>query len=161
MKITSMTLPGFCLINIMTIPYAFSAQNVSIEQRLNQLELRLQQAENRAAVAEQKNAQLATQLKQTEAGSHQAQQKVEDLETRTQKIEKITPDDNGYFELHGYARSGMMTNHNARHSQGGPFMTRPGKLAAQLAVWGTSRTPMSKSIWRKNSAWIMARPPAL
>lgn len=47
----------------MAIPYAFSAQNVSIEQRLNQLELRLQQAENRAAIAEQKNVELADSVK--------------------------------------------------------------------------------------------------
>lgn len=75
MKKTSMTLPVFCLINIMAIPYAFSAQNVSIEQRLNQLELRLQQAEQRAAAAEHKNAELAIQLKQTKEGSQQAQKK--------------------------------------------------------------------------------------
>lgn len=136
MKITSITLPGFCLINILTIPYALSASNISVEQRLNQLELRLQQAENRAAIAEQKNAQLATQLKQTEEGSHQAKKKVEDLETRTQKIEKITPDDNGYFELHGYARAGMMTNHNARHTQGGPFMTPAGQTGGAIGRLG-------------------------
>ena len=136
MKISSMTLRGFCLINIMAIPYAFSAQNVSIEQRLNQLELRLQQAEQRAAAAEHKNAELATQLKQTKEGSQQAQKKVADLETRTKNIEKITPDDNGYFELHGYARAGMMTNHNARHTQGGPFMTPAGQTGGAIGRLG-------------------------
>lgn len=109
MKITSATLIGFGLINFLAISPGIAASKLTVEQRLNQLETRLQQAELRASIAEQKNAQLNAQVQHVEQQSQQAQQASQDLAQRTSKIEKITPDDNGYFELHGYARSGMMT----------------------------------------------------
>lgn len=91
MKITSMTCISLGLIHLFIIPYAYSSQNLNIEERLSQLELRLQKAESRAALAEQQNAQLVSQLKQTEQESQQAIKTVEGLEARTQRIEKITP----------------------------------------------------------------------
>ncbi|HAU5635259.1 carbohydrate porin [Citrobacter amalonaticus] len=136
MKITSMTCISLGLIHLFTIPYAYSSQNLNIEERLSQLELRLQKAESRAALAEQQNAQLVSQLKQTEQESQQAIKTVEGLEARTQRIEKITPDEDDYFELHGYARAGMMTNHNARHTQGGPFMTPAGQTGGAIGRLG-------------------------
>ena len=39
MKITSMTCIGLGVVNLFAIPYAFSSQNINIEERLSQLEL--------------------------------------------------------------------------------------------------------------------------
>lgn len=136
MKITSTALISFGLINLLTIPYAFSANNLTIDERLNQLEIRLQQAESRADFAEKKNSQLAAQLKKSEGTSQETQKNIQGLEERTQRIEKITPDEDDYFELHGYARAGMMTNHNARHTQGGPFMTPAGQTGGAIGRLG-------------------------
>ena len=58
MKIITATLLGIGLANSLIIPSAQSAGKLSIEERLTQLELRLQQAESRANIAEQKNVQL-------------------------------------------------------------------------------------------------------
>ena len=54
MKIITATLLGIGLANSLIIPSAQSAGKLSIEERLTQLELRLQQAESRANIAEQK-----------------------------------------------------------------------------------------------------------
>lgn len=119
MKLFSAKLISLALVNVLTIPYAISSQQLSVEERLNQLEHRLQQSEFRAAAAEQENVQLRQQLRQNIQDMEKTQKIAKDLDQRTQKIEKNTPDDNGYFELHGYARSGLMTSQNARHAQGG------------------------------------------
>nr|WP_246579829.1 carbohydrate porin [Candidatus Sodalis endolongispinus] len=68
MKITSSTLIGFGLINFLAISPGIAASKLTVEQRLNQLESRLQQAELRASIAEQKNAQL-TRRYNTPSGS--------------------------------------------------------------------------------------------
>ena len=117
MKMTSAAFIGCGLINILSIPHVFAASNLTIEERLNQLESRLQKAESRANLAEQQNVQLHAKIQLTEQQSQRAQKATQDLEKRTKQIENVTPDDNGYFELHGYARSGMMTTQNARHAQ--------------------------------------------
>lgn len=136
MKIITATLLGIGLANSLIIPSAQSAGKLSIEERLTQLELRLQQAESRANIAEQENVQLQSQISLAEKQSQQAQKTSSDLEKRTAKIEKITPDDNGYFELHGYARSGMMTSQNARHAQGGAYLTPAGQTGGAVGRLG-------------------------
>lgn len=136
MKIITSTLLGVGLVNLLSAPCVYAANKLSIEQRLNQLESRLQQAESRAIAAEQKNIRLEAQITAAERQSQHATLTSEALEKRTEKIEKITPDDNGYFELHGYARSGMMTSQNARHAQGGPFLTPAGQTGGAVGRLG-------------------------
>lgn len=136
MKMTSAAFIGCGLINILSIPHVIAAPGLTIEERLNQLELRLQKAESRATIAEQKNEKLQAQIQHSEQQAQQAQKTTQDLEKRTKHIEKVTPDDNGYFELHGYARSGMMTTQNARHAQGGPYLTPAGQTGGAVGRLG-------------------------
>lgn len=136
MKLISTKLISFALINFLTIPYALSSSKLSVEERLNQLEERLQQSERRATAVEQENIQLRQQLQQNIQSTEDTQQIARDLDKRTQKIEKNTPDDNGYFELHGYARSGLMTSQNARHAQGGPYLTPAGQTGGAVGRLG-------------------------
>lgn len=137
MKITSVALIsiGFVL-HITAIPFAFANKSMSVEERLTLLENRLQQAETRASTAEQQNRELKAQIQQTQQLSKETQQATANLDERTKAIEINTPDDNGYFELHGYARSGMMTNQHAKHSQGGPFMTPAGQTGGAVGRLG-------------------------
>lgn len=130
------TLISVSLAGFLSAPGVYAANKLSIEERLSQLELRLQQAESRATAAEQKNIRLEAKISAAEQQSQQAKLTSETLEKRTEKIEKITPDDTGYFELHGYARSGMMTSQNARHAQGGPFMTPAGQTGGAVGRLG-------------------------
>ncbi len=116
--------------------HLFAAGNTSVEDRLNQLEARLEQAETRARLAEQQNIDLKAKVKQVEQLSNQTNNTTTELDKRTSAIEKVTPDDNGYFELHGYARSGVMFNQSTRHSAGGPFMTPAGQTGGAIGRLG-------------------------
>lgn len=137
MKIISATLIVISLTcGLIISPPVFAVSKISIEDRLNQLETRLQQAESRAMQAEQKNQMLEVNIQKAQQQSQVAEQTSQAIEKRTKAIEKITPDDSGYFELHGYARSGMMTNQQARHAQGGPFMTPAGQTGGAIGRLG-------------------------
>lgn len=136
MKTITSTLIGVSLSHLLSVPCVYAENKLSIEERLNQLEFRLQQAESRAIAAEQKNTQLEAQITAAEQQSQKAKLTSDSLEKRTEKIEKVTPDDNGYFELHGYARSGMMTSQNARHAQGGPYLTPAGQTGGAVGRLG-------------------------
>lgn len=176
MKIISTKIIFLSLVNMLFLPQAFGASELSVEERLNQLELSLQQAVTRADIAEKKNAkleakvkqteqylqsenktakfetpvkqteeqsqlvqkttQLEEQVKQTEQQLQRTQKTAQDLEARTKKIENITPDDNGYFELHGYARAGLMMSGDARHGNGGAYMTPAGQTGGAVGRLG-------------------------
>lgn len=102
----------------------------ALEKRLSELEKKLIKAELRAQTAEAKVGQLEkkldNQIVNKKITDTPIQKKIDELDKRTTSLEKIKPDDSGYFELHGYARGGLMTSSHMTNSKGGPAFTPAG-----------------------------------
>jgi len=114
----------------------------SIEARLAAMERRLQAAEQRANVAEtraqvaEKQAHVAEkQAQQLAAVQQQTQTSTADVAQRTAKLEQKSADEGG-FEFHGYARSGLLMNSSATKTQGGPTLTPAGETGGHVGRLG-------------------------
>ncbi len=154
MNIISVTTMAGILISGLALPTLTFANNNNagtIESRLEQLEKRVQQAERRAQQAEYR-AQIAETkvlgardnterlehaIAENAAQARETHQAVQETTKRTAALEKKVPEkEDGWFELHGYARSGLMMNQHATHSRGGPYLTPAGDTGGAVGRLG-------------------------
>ncbi|HBI08973.1 MAG TPA: porin, partial [Franconibacter pulveris] len=107
----------------------------SIEARLAALEQRLQAAEQRANAAETRAEAAEKQARELAASQQQTRTAAAQVEQRTAKLEQKASDEGG-FEFHGYARSGLLMNDSATKTQGGPTVTPAGETGGHVGRLG-------------------------
>lgn len=107
----------------------------SIEARLAALEQRLQAAEQRANAAETRAEAAEKQARELAASQQQTRTAAAQVEQRTAKLEQKASDEGG-FEFHGYARSGLLMNDSATSTQGGPTVTPAGETGGHVGRLG-------------------------
>ena len=107
----------------------------SIEARLMALEQWLQAAEQRASMAENRADAAEKQTRELVAAQQKTQTTAAQVEQRTATLEKKASD-NGGFEFHGYARSGLLMNNSAAKTQGGPSVTPAGETGGHVGRLG-------------------------
>lgn len=126
---------GFILSCAAPSALAASSSDRDIEARLNALEQRLQQAEKRAKNAEIRAEIAEQQAQKLETRTLAAEEKTVQVAKRTEKLESKTQSDNG-FELHGYARSGLLMNDSGTSTQGGPYVSPAGSTGGAIGRLG-------------------------
>lgn len=107
----------------------------SIEARLAALEQRLQAAEQRANAAESRAQAAEKQAQQLAAAQQKTDTTTTQVEQRTAKLEQKASDEGG-FEFHGYARSGLLMSDSASKTQGGPTVTPAGETGGHVGRLG-------------------------
>ncbi|MGY5955781.1 Carbohydrate porin [Kosakonia sp. BK9b] len=115
--------------------WAADPSTSSIEARLAALEQRLQAAEQRASAAETRAQAAEKQAQQLAAAQQKTQTTTTQVEQRTAKLEQKSSDEGG-FEFHGYARSGLLMNNSAAKTQGGPTVTPAGETGGHVGRLG-------------------------
>lgn len=107
----------------------------SIEARLAAMEQRLQAAEQRAVAAESRAQVAEKQAQQLAAAQQKTEITATQVEQRTARLEQKASDEGG-FEFHGYARSGLLMNNSASKTQGGPTVTPAGETGGYVGRLG-------------------------
>lgn len=107
----------------------------SIEARLMALEQRLQAAEQRASMAENRADAAEKQARELAAVQQKTQTTTAQVDQRTAKLEQKASD-NGGFEFHGYARSGLLMNNSAAKTKGGPSVMPAGETGGHVGRLG-------------------------
>ncbi|WP_017348411.1 carbohydrate porin [Pantoea sp. A4] len=109
------------------------ARLAAMEKRLAAAEQRASVAEYRAQAAEKQVQKLATQQQQKQGVTAQVAQPTSRPE---QKIPVSNKSEEGVFEFHGYARSGLLMNSSAAKTQGGPTVTPAGETGGNIGRLG-------------------------
>lgn len=112
----------------------------SIEARLAAMEKRLAAAEQRATTAEHRAQVAENQAQKLVIAQQQNQNATAQVVHRTAKLEQKSPNasnsEEGGFEFHGYARSGLLMNSSAAKTQGGPSVTPAGETGGHIGRLG-------------------------
>lgn len=114
---------------------AADAGTGSIEARLAALEQRLQAAEQRASDAEKRAEAAELQAKNLATEQQKTQTTTAEVAQRTTQLEQKSTQEGG-FEFHGYARSGLLMSDSAAKTQGGPGMTPAGETGGHVGRLG-------------------------
>ena len=114
---------------------SIEARLAAMEQRLQAAEQRANAAETRAQVAEKQALMAEKQAQQLAAVQQQTQNSTAEVAQRTAKLEQKSADEGG-FEFHGYARSGLLMNSSAAKTQGGPTVTPAGETGGHIGRLG-------------------------
>lgn len=124
-----------------------SAAGLSVEQRLAQLEARLNLAEQQASEASRRAQRAEQQTAAAEQRAAAAEQQVQALSQQTtareqkqqatnqqlsEQLAKRAPDDG--FTFNAYARSGMLVNSHGKGARGGPGVSPASSLNGDAHV---------------------------
>ena len=124
-----------------------SAAGLSVEQRLAQLEARLNLAEQQASEASRRAQRAEQQTAAAEQRAAAAEQQVQALSLQTsareqkqqatnqqlsEQLAKRAPDDG--FTFNAYARSGMLVNSHGKGARGGPGISPASSLNGDAHV---------------------------
>ncbi len=137
--------------------YDASAAPLTVEQRLAQLEARLNHAEQEAGEAKRRAQQAELRTSAAEQRAAAAEKQVQTLSQRTaateqkqqaadKQLAKSSLSDG--FEFNAYARSGMLVDSHGKGARGGPGISRP--------VRSTAMPTLAVSATRKITTWSSA-----